>query len=192
MKIKFNIIDNNSKKNTKKDSFNSLKKKIISVEEGTRKAFFSVKKEFEEHLESINENTNEIQSNYESILRVESRLDKMEGMINEINRFIKQFKNQNVYFLDEDNNDSFNIMPLTLEEKQVFKTMYELELEGIKITYSKLADICGISTSASREYVSSLIEKGIPVIKNFLHQKVYLNLEPKFKEIQIKQNILNI
>jgi len=181
-----------NKKNTIKISSNYVKKQIFTVEENTRKAFFSVKKEFEEHLESINENTNEIQSNYEAILRVESKLDKMEGVLSEINRFIKQFKNQNVYFLDEDNSSSFNIMPLTNEEKQIFRTFYELEAEGIKITYSKLADICGISTNSIREHMSVLIEKGVPIIKNFLHQKVILNLEPRFKEIQTKQNILSL
>lgn len=189
--FKLNFFNRSSKKTIENDSFKSIKKTIFSVEDNTRKAFNSVKKEFEDHLDSINENTNEIQSNYESILRIESKMDKIEGMLNEVNRFIRQFKNQNVYFLDEDNQDSFNIMPLTNDEKQIFKVMYELEAEGVRITYQKLAYSCGISVSIVRELISALIEKGVPVIKNFLNQKVYLNIEPTFKEIQTKKNIIN-
>jgi HSP90 family molecular chaperone len=185
-------VKKNSNKIEKNNSFKKLNKKIESVENCTRKAFNEVKKEFEEHLESINEGTNEIQSNYESILRIETRLDKVEGMLTEINQFIKQFKTQNVYFLDDDSDNLFNIMPLTEDEKKIFKIIYELENEGIKTTYLKISDLSGISISLVREHVNSLIEKGIPIIKNYLHQQVHISLEPKFREIQIKQNIINI
>lgn len=179
---------------SKKDNkdFEVLKNQIKSVENCTRKAFSEVKKEFEEHLESINESTNEIQSNYESILKIETRLDKIEGMLTEINRFIKQFKSQNVYFLDEDDKSVFNILPLNEDEKKIFKIIYELDAEGIKTTYLKISDISGFSISIVREHVNSLIEKGVPIVKNYLHQQVHLSLESKFKEIQIKQNIINI
>ncbi len=161
-------------------------------EKGIRKAFSKVKKEFEDHLDAINENTSEIQSNYELLLKLEAKVDKIENSISEINRFIKQFKSQNIYFLDDQESNSFIVLPLTNQEKQVFKMMYELEAEGLKITYTAIADMMGISTSLAREYISSMIEKGVPVIKNYLDQKVYLNLEPKFKEIQTKQNIIGI
>jgi len=162
------------------------------VEKETKKAFSKVKKEFEEHLEAINENTNEIQSNYELMLKLEEKLDKIENSLSEINRFIKQYKGQNVYFLDDQEANSFSILPLTNEEKQLFKAMYEMEAEGIKITYSKIAEILSISTSLTREYVASLIEKGVPIVKNYLNQKIFLALEPEFREIQTKQNIVNL
>lgn len=167
-------------------------KKLDNIEKETKKAFFKVKKEFEEHLEAINENTNEIQSNYELMLKLEARIDKIENTLAEINRFIKQFKSQNVYFLDEQETNSFTVLPLTEEEKKVFKTLYELEAEGVKITYSKVAELIGISTSLAREYVASMIEKGVPIIKHYLDQKVYINIEPKFKELQTKQNIVSL
>ena len=65
----------------------SKENKVVSslkiVEKETKKAFSKVKKEFEEHLEAINENTNEIQSNYELMLKLEEKLDKVENSISE-------------------------------------------------------------------------------------------------------------
>jgi len=166
--------------------------KLEEVEKGAKKSFSKVKKEFEEHLEAINENTNEIQSNYELMLKLESKIDKMENALAEINRFISQYKSQNVYFLDDEEDNPFTVLPLTLEEKRVFRAIYELEAENVKVTYAAIADLMGISSSLAREYITSLIEKGVPVIKNYLNQKVYLNLEPNFKDIQTKQNIVNL
>jgi hypothetical protein len=167
-------------------------RKLSFIEKNTKKAFSNVKKEFEEHLEAINENTNEIQSNYELLLQMEAKIDKLENSLAEINRFIVQFKSQNVYFLDEKEDSNFTILPLNDEEKQVFKVLYECEAEDIKPSYGSMADLLGISISLVREYISSLIEKGVPIIKNYLNQKVYLSLEPKFKEVQIKKNIINL
>jgi ssDNA-specific exonuclease RecJ len=172
----------------KKELIRNLK----SIEDNTKKAFSNVKKEFEEHLEAINENTNEIQSNYELLLQLETKIDKIENSLSEINRFIIQFKNQNVYFLDEKEDLTFTILPLTNEEKEVFKVLYEFEEGDVKATYHSISDYLGISTSLIREYIASLIEKGVPIIKNYLNQKIYLTFEPKFKEIQIKKNIVNL
>jgi len=179
------MLSNNLNKNRKVIIFENEQKEI-------KKAFNKVRKEFEEHLDAINENTSEIQSNYELLLKLEARVDKIESSITEINRFIQQFKSQNIYFLDDQEANSFTIMPLTEEEKRVFKTLYELEAEGVKIAYDNIAEQLGISTSLAREYLASMIEKGVPVIKSYMNQRVFLSLEPKFKDLQTKKNIIRI
>ena len=165
-------------------SLDSITKKI-------KRSFSGIKKELNEHLDAINENTNEIQSNYEVLLKLESKIDKIENKLNEIESFIKQFKSQNVYFLEDENN-TFTIIPLNETEKKVFRLIYELEAEHVKITYQKIADSLGASTSLAREYVVSLIEKGVPIMKNYFDQQIFLSLEPKFRELQTKKNIVNI
>jgi methyl-accepting chemotaxis protein len=175
----FNLFESKNKDN-----------KTESITRGIKKSFDNVKKEFEEHLEAINENTSEIQSNYEFLLRLESKIEKMDSKLSEIDSFIRQFKAQNVYFLDENECDSFVIEPLTDKEKAVFRAIYELETESIEISYSKLADFLQISTALAREYVTTLIEKGVPISKSYLNRQVYINLEPKFREFQTKKNII--
>ena len=171
---------------------NRNKNKLNSFNSNIKNAFNSIKKEFEQHLESINENTNEIQSNYELLLKLEYKFDKLETKMAEIESFFKQFNNQNMYFLDDKNNDSFVISPLTKYERKVFKVIYELEEEGIKVSYPKIAELLKISTSLVRNYILSLTEKGVPIVKNYINNKIYINLEPKFKEIQTKNNIINL
>lgn len=166
--------------------------KLDNINQSLKNSFSGVKKEFEEHLEAINENTNEIQSNYELLLKLESRLDKIENKLSEIDIFIRQFKTQNVYFLEENEKDSFMIMPLNDDEKRVFNTIYELEAENINISYQKLSEVLGVSTSLVREYIISLIEKGVPIMKRYLNHKIFLSLEPKFRESQTKRNLVNI
>lgn len=169
-----------------------LAKKLSSVEEESRRAFSKIKREFNDHLEAINENTNEIQSNYEFLVRLENKVDKIEQNLVDINRFIAQFRSQNVYYLDDMETNSFTIDPLTDEEKRVFKVLYELEAEEIKVTYKKLADTLGVGTSIVREYVLALIEKGVPIMKRYMNQQVYLALEPQFKICQTKHNVVKL
>lgn len=166
-------------------------RKMQVVEREIKRSFERVKKEFSDHLDAINENTNEIQSNYEFLVRLENKIDKMEQSISEINRFVTQFKLQHQYFIDEEQ-ATFLIQPLSDEEKQVFRVMYELEAEQVKVTYQRIADVLAISVSLCREYVLSLIEKGIPITKSYVDQKVYLGLEPRFREIQTKGNVVKI
>ncbi|MFT4304118.1 MAG: hypothetical protein ACMXYG_06125 [Candidatus Woesearchaeota archaeon] len=167
-------------------------RKLDKIEKETRKAFSKVKKEFEDHLDAINENTSEIQSNYELLLKLETRIDKIESVLTDIHRFIKQYKSQNIYFLDDEEQESFSVLPLTDEEKKVFRVIYELDIENAKITYFLLSEVLKMSTTLVREYVISLIEKGVPIVKNYLDQSIFIRLDSKFRDIQMKQNVLNL
>jgi len=166
-------------------------KKLDEIDIKTKDAFGKVKQEFSDHLDSINENSSEIQSNYEYLMRLENKIDKLEQNLSEIHRFISQFKNQHSYNIEEEQS-SFMVQPLTDNEKRVFKALYELEAQEIKVTYANLSSTLGISLSLAREYVLTMIEKGVPIIKSYLHQVVFLSLEPRFKEAQTKENIVEI
>ena len=41
-----------------------------------------------------------------------------------------------------------------------------------------------------REYITNLLEKGIPIQKIYKNTRPYIFLDPKFKNLQAKQNIL--
>jgi len=43
-----------------------------------------------------------------------------------------------------------------------------------------------------REYVTNLLEKGIPIQKKYVNTIPHLLLDPKFKNLQAKKNILKI
>ena len=52
-----------------------------------------IKRQFEEHLQAINENTNEIQSNYEYLSEMESKINKMAERIDQIQLFLQSNNN---------------------------------------------------------------------------------------------------
>ena len=42
------------------------------------------------------------------------------------------------------------------------------------------------------EYLARLVEKGIPLMKKFINGASYIRLNPEFKRVQAKENILMI
>ena len=144
-----------------------------------------IHEEFEEHLEAINENTSEIQSNYESMSEIDCKITKVNERIDEIYTILSKLtgKKLNKAAKYED------IDPLTTMEKNVFLNLYT---EQQPVTYAELAKKMNMSISLARQYIINLLEKGIPIQKKYLKQRPYIYLDQKFKNLQAKKNILKI
>lgn len=147
----------------------------------------SIKKQFEEHLQAINENTNEIQSNYEYIAEIESKINKLAERLDQIQLFLQSNSNFAI-----DKIEKFEIKPLTRNEQYVFLVLYALEDEKGFVSYLDIAKKTGFSESLVRDYILSIMEKGVPIIKKYINNKAYLKLNKEFKRLQAKENILMI
>jgi len=88
-----------------------------------KEALESVKKELDEHLEALNENTSEIQSSYSCINEINTKIEKLAERVEAIEIFMQQHSN----FKAEEK--SFNVQPLTKIEQYVFLVIYALEDE---------------------------------------------------------------
>jgi predicted DNA-binding transcriptional regulator len=77
-------------------------------------------------------------------------------------------------------------------EQQVFLVIYTLEEEKGSITYEDIAKKLNISEQLAGNYVTSIIEKGVPILKRYINSKPYLRLDPEFKTLQAKENILQL
>ncbi len=166
-------------------SYSNLKsdinKRIASVEKGIRASFEKVKEEFDEHLDSINQNTNEIQQNYEYLCRLDMKIEKLSERIDEISLFIKQLVKMN---------STSEVMSLTENEKRVFLAIYESEKKPL--TYSDIAERTGKDEQLIAHYIENLLLKRIPLIRTTQGNVSYFSLESSFKELQARKNILNI
>lgn len=136
-------------------------------------------------MQAINENTNEIASNYEYICELESRLDKLSERLEYVHMTIESSGN----FAGKRGN--FEAKKLNRVEQRVFLAIYTLEEKGY-VTYADIAKELNISEQLAGSYVTSLIGKGIPIMKKYINSKPYLKLEPEFKTLQIKENILQL
>ena len=149
--------------------------------------FTKIKHEFEEHLQAINENSNEIAANYEYICEVENKLDKLSERIDQIQMYLASTSGINIV-----KSKSFDVKRLNRREQEVFLVIYTLEEEKGSITYADIAQKLGISEQLAVNYVTSIIEKGVPIIKRYINLKPHLNLDPEFKTLQAKENILQL
>lgn len=159
-------------------SLSELNDKLKSI-------FSSIYNEFEDHLDAINENTNEIQANFEYLCKLDNKITKLNERIDEIHLILSKLTGKKTHkkFRLE------NIDPLTTSEKNVFINLYT---EQAPMSYSDLARKLKMPISLAREYITNLLEKGIPIQKIYKDQRPYIFLDPKFKNLQAKQNILKI
>ena len=152
-----------------------------------RAEFTKIRQEFEEHLQAINENTNEISANYEYTCEIQGKLDKLSDRVDQIQMYLET--NSNIVFEKRNN---FDVKRLNRVEQQVFLVIYTLEEEKGSLTYEDIAGKLNMSEQLISNYITSLIEKGVPILKRYINSKPYLRLDPEFKTLQAKENILQL
>ena len=149
--------------------------------------FAKIRNEFEEHLQSINENTNEISANYEYICEIERKIDQLSERVDGLQMYVESSSN-----IEIAKKNNFDVKRLNRREQDVFLVIYTLEEERGSLTYDDIAKKLNISEQLAGSYVTSLIEKGVPIIKRYINSKPYLRLDPEFKTLQAKENILQL
>ena len=157
--------------------------KFSQINKDLKEEFSQIRNEFEEHLQSINENTNEISANYEYICEIEHKLDRLSARVEQIQMYL------------EGNNvrpSNFEVKRLNRREQEVFLVIYTLEEEKSNVTYHDIAQRLQISIELAGSYVTALIEKGVPIVKRYINSMPYLKLDPEFKTLQTKENILQV
>ncbi len=155
--------------------------KILPKDSKLRLAFQKVRSELDDHLQSINENTNEIQSSHEYITKLEMKLEKLNEKVEELMIL------QNL--TTEKQKSKMNNVRLTIREQEVFLILYT---EENFLTYSKIAKKLGLTPSLVSSYVTNLIAKGVPIIKKFENNQAKVKLDTQFRKLQAKQNLLKI
>ncbi|HLD00521.1 MAG TPA: hypothetical protein VJC39_02150 [Candidatus Nanoarchaeia archaeon] len=133
-----------------------------------------IKDILEEHLAAINENTAEIQSLFDYLHSLDVKVDKMIQRLDlmQINQPFER-----------------NISPLNQNEKKVFLVLYTAESP---LNVSEVAARSFIQEAIAQEILTSLISKGIPMIRSYFNSQLFLKLDPQFKELQAKENLLNL
>ncbi len=169
------------------DDRDSVIKATSDIQLNLRAAFNQVKADFDEHLEAINANTNEIQSNYAYLCELDAKLEKIKERMDQMQIFLQKTQG----FMAEENK-KFEVSPLTQNEKRVFLVLYTLDEEKGNVSYRDLARNLGMTEELVCDYINNMVSKGVPVIKRYVNNKPFLKLNPDFKRMQTKENILKI
>jgi len=151
-----------------------------------KEALKSVKNELDEHLEALNENTSEIQTSYGCMNEINDKLEKLTERVEAIEIFLQQQSNFDAI------EKIFEVKPLTKTEQHVFLIIYALEDEKGLVSHVDICRKTGLPSYVVSEYIARLVEKGIPLMKKYINNTPYIRLNPEFKRIQAKENILMI
>ena len=160
--------------------------KFLRLNRTLKGEFSTIKHELDEHLQAINENTNEISANYEYVCEIESKLDRISERLDQMQMFLENNSSFTV-----ERKGKFEVRMLNDKEKQVFLAIYTME-DRDGITYGEIGEMLSMSEQLAGNYVTSMIEKGVPIIKRYVNGKPRLNLDPDFKTLQAKENILQV
>jgi predicted transcriptional regulator len=153
------------------DELDELKKRV-------KRSFSAVKEEMDDHLYSINRNTDEIHEVYEYLSELDSKLEKLSERMDQ---FEMQTRPNTVpQGIDE---------PLTRREQEVFMAIYTAEK---RVNVADIARQLGYTEKMVTNYLYDLVSKGVPIVKECSKGEMQLSLNAQFKDVQAKQNVLQI
>ncbi len=144
-----------------------------------RKSFDLVKLEFEEHLDAINQNTNEIQHQYEIIAELENKMDSLAERIEHLELALNS--------ITESRNPELNDT-----EKKIFLELYKLTEVKSFVELHEFEAKLGIDGFFIDSIINSMISKGVKIEKKIEENKLFYGIEKEFRDEQIKHNILQI
>lgn len=147
-----------------------------------KKMFDSIKDELDEHRESINDNTTEIGESFSALSEFDERLQKFDERISELQMLLKQL-------VEKSAAQPASYM-LSRYEQKVFTLLYTEEDSAL--TISEIAVRLDFSELIVKSALSSLAKKGIPLLKAQINHKIYFKLDSEFKELQARENVLNL
>jgi hypothetical protein len=149
----------------------------------------AIRDQLEEHRQTINENTCEIESNHAYLGQLGEKLDVLGRQLAAVTESLTKAGLLKAEAIAED----AGIEPLTPKEKEVFQALYVLSESQTCVTYKDIGRKLGMPEKLAADYVSSLIEKRIPVSKNYMGSGVVLlHLDEGFRQRQARENIVGI
>ncbi|MFT7616072.1 MAG: hypothetical protein ACI8Y7_000900 [Candidatus Woesearchaeota archaeon] len=161
-----------------------MKDKTLTVfEDAVKRSFDKVRCELTEHLDAINDNTSDTHAVQGHCSELELKIEKLNEKLDEILMHI-QGKQQDAH-------EQYKIQPLTLREQEVFVCLYTAP-DNKKSTYLDISHKIALPVTMIAELVTSLIGKGVPIIKRMKEDTFHLELDSEFKIAQTKHNILKL
>ncbi|MFC1800630.1 hypothetical protein ACFLYT_01095 [Nanoarchaeota archaeon] len=150
-------------------------------------AFAEIRQEMEDHLDTINENTNEIQGNHEYLSGLNSKIDKLSERLDNLQMFLKGLASTDSKIKEA---EKPKIQPLTSEEKRIFLLLYTSG--EVPLSYKDLAERISVPEVIVRDYITTMIEKGVAIQKEYRNSKPFLKIDHQFRELQAKENIIGL
>lgn len=159
-----------------------LSSENVELRQQVKQVLECFREELDDHRLAINENTTEIISTNDFLNELNCKLDKLSERLDELTLLLKGQKQE----------ENFELRPLSGREKDVFQVLYLLTESQPYASYEQIAKKSCMTKELVMGYVTSIIQKGVPVLKKYDGSVVFLRLEPAFRQKQSKENIVGI
>ena len=157
---------------------NRIHQTLMVMNSNLLQSFSKVKEEMDEHLQSINENTIEIEHQHDTIFSLEEKMEKLSMRMDTIQMmFTKLIMQTRVSVQLSDN------------EQSVFALLFEFT-KYIPLKY--VAEKTSLSETDLEESLPALRDQRIPVEQRTIGDKAYLKMDADFRELQMREHIVKI
>ncbi|MDO8642147.1 MAG: hypothetical protein Q7R76_00950 [Candidatus Woesearchaeota archaeon] len=160
------------------DAFASLQYELSKVKDDINSEVQLLKEECEDHLDAINQNTEEIGEVQTSVAVVEEKIEKLNARIDNIHMMFNQLLWQTKISIELDTNEQI---------------LFQL-LCGYNdfVTDTFVTEKTQLNETIMRETITSLIDKGIPVVMKAVGGRVFLRLDAEFRKLQRKNKMVKV
>jgi DNA repair exonuclease SbcCD ATPase subunit len=153
---------------------------VDNLRDELKVVFSKIKEEFEDHLESINQNTIEIQSAFEYLSRIASSVEKIEQRL-------ARLENRS-----SERDTTVETVLLTRDEEEVYALLLDSTRQRQLLTYEHIARRIDVTKTFCAHLIANLVDKGVPIIKRFSNGDVFLEIDPRFADGEPMINIATI
>lgn len=163
---------------SKQDTDIVSKQDLQGISDQLSEGMTRTKEDIEEHLQSINANTSEIDVQNTFICEMDNRLTKMEERMDEFHFLLKKMVMKANLSVE-----------LSKDEQRIFLILYTNE------QFMSQKDVCSkvvLDNCVVDESMDSLMDKGIPIERELINGDVYFKMSNSFKLRQAKENVIKI
>ena len=159
------------------DRVELVKQNVQKIHEGLKVSFSKVKNELNEHLDAINQNTDEIQLIYGYLSELDTKLDKLSERMDELT------------LIKSDSIEQKFDIQLSAREEEIFLVLYTASKPT---SINQIAKILGLTDELVNAQVYKLISKGIPLQKEIIEAHTCFSLDKTFKDLQARKNLIKV
>lgn len=146
-----------------------------------------IRQELDEHLEVINENTDEIEANFSYLINFEKKIKFLEQRLERMEKLFVQTPHTGEGSTSEQKKRTK--ISITDAEQEVFLIIYN---SPKAVEYQELCARLRRSETYVRYQINGLIAKRIPITRHIINKKTFFALDPEFKNVQCRENIVNL
>ncbi|HDP73656.1 MAG TPA: hypothetical protein ENN46_01720 [Candidatus Woesearchaeota archaeon] len=160
-------------------------------EKKLKQAFRRIKEELDDHRDSINDNTQEIQANFDFSIEIEKRLSKLEEKFEQTTLLLSAMAEKlNLKFIQDYSFDKE--VWLTRKEKDILVSAIELCEQNKVTTIQEISASSCYEPELVKDSLVELSRKGIPILVREVNSSAYLEIDQSFLKAQREKKLIDL